>query len=793
MRGGATQAAAEEEGEAERLERLYAEREAGPKVKFNEAIEERQMGLIGIESDRADRALNELQIFNQIQKGRKANMKKYRESKTPTQRTNSVQPVAASPNTPPPARTQNQDKVVEMKEKDLADYKTKFTDLRVKLEQYQRDIRSYPDLATLGDKILSTGRELQFLYNKNRRNLSNVIITEKTDQADYMKKREQRKDDEANKIEKLENLEDKFKTAKLAQSPPAAESSTEVVDNNSGDEEGDDVEDEFEKYIYSKIEELGSSGNSNDRDKAELMKQILTDHEGNEGTIMEKLDGLGFSEESMRMEKEGSVAVPTAAVVDGPSPAPSPEKANGNFQTSKTKFLQKIKAEKEKWTSKKNANLEKVKNYGEKNTPEANKLVDKIVDINKWYDEKINLIYEIIKDTTDLQEGDTADVIAQQKNYERYEFTEPQDLIQALRELENNYGEKFPPGVISSTDGDSGTTSADVQPAPSASSTALGVTEAQGDAAAAERKKEENKIEAVMKTNLLEALKYIKDKKDIFHTLADKKQHIFSFMGNKNMYLPENFSENAHKKINTRFYLNKKMDVPESVIIYNELQEQTTENDFDNIADGYSLSAAKSSELETGSQVNDNLNPTSNNQSSSGPPLHSQDLGRLKGAQAAEIKLLEKKLANMNTQKESEKQAAQDKQTEIKEALEKMLKSLKKRLEQEKVNVSEEVNKTINDKILQVERFIKKPDLDINVLTNVEKINEEIETAKWKHEFSANGVKELCESLQELMRQLTRHSRPPLTGGRKTRNKKKKKKSKAKKNKTRRRRRRSKA
>lgn len=176
-----------------------------------------------------------------------------------------------------------------------------------------------------------------------------------------------------------------------------------------------------------------------------------------------------------------------------------------------------------------------------------------------------------------------------------------------------------------------------------------------------------------------------------------------------------------------------------------------------------------------------------------GPQIPSQDLGKLQAIQTAEIRKLKNNLANMTTQKESAKQAAEDKQTEIKKALEKMLTSLKKRLEQEKDNVSEEVNKTIKDKIVEVEGFINNPDLDIKVLTNVEKINKEIENAKYEHEFSANGVKELCESLQELMKQLTRHSRPTLTGGRKTRNNKKKKKSKAKKNKTRRRRRRSNA
>ena len=175
------------------------------------------------------------------------------------------------------------------------------------------------------------------------------------------------------------------------------------------------------------------------------------------------------------------------------------------------------------------------------------------------------------------------------------------------------------------------------------------------------------------------------------------------------------------------------------------------------------------------------------------PKVPSQDLGKLEAVLNMEIKKLKNNLANMTTQKESAKQAAQYKQTEIKEALEKMLTSLKNRLDKEKDNVSEEVKKTIKDKIVEVDGFIQNPDLDITVLDDVEKINEEIETAKWKHEFSAKGVKELCERLQELMEQLTRHSHPPLTGGRKTRNKKKKKKSKAKKNKTRRRRRRSKA
>jgi len=413
-----------------------------------------------------------------------------------------------------------------------------------------------------------------------------------------------------------------------------------------------------------------------------------------------------------------------------------------------------------------------------------------LAEIESFYENTVNRAQIFLKD---VESAGNTEMGKLNKIYEKTfkpNFLEP--LKQKLGDLEIN-GSPGDGGVNGNKSGsDESDQSASGPPR---------AAEAQGDAAA-ERKKEAVKIEADIKKRLVLGLEEIQDK-NLFTTLVAKKQWLykkFILPENKSNYLPNDFVGKEWDPkgipIDTKFYATKQLDIPKSVLIYNKLQQQTTEDDFEKIADVYTSSAASTLPNSSDSpalQVNDNLNPTSNNQSSSGPPLHSQDLGRLKGAQAAEIKLLEKKLANMNTQKESAKQAAQDKQTEIKEALEKMLKSLKKRLEQEKLNVSEEVNKTINDKILQVERFIKKPDLDIKVLTNVEKINEEIETAKWKHEFSANGVKELCESLQELMRQLTRHSRPPLTGGRKTRNKKKKKKSKAKKNKTRRRRRRSKA
>lgn len=359
------------------------------------------------------------------------------------------------------------------------------------------------------------------------------------------------------------------------------------------------------------------------------------------------------------------------------SPAPNPGEANGNFQTSKTNFLQKMYDVKTSLTSKKNANLEKKKDYEKKNAPEANELKGKIhakiVEIDKWYDEKINLIGEIIKETTKLLESDAAGVIMQQENYERYEFTEPQFLIQALSELENRYSENLPPGVNSSTEGDRGnsfgTQSADSAAAPS-------------------------ETEAAEITRLTQQLTDIKAQEEAVKQTVD----------------------------------NQALEI-------HELKEQAKE-----AKETAQTAQTATKDLET------------------------------QAAQAA--------------------QEVEASKTEIKEALETMLTSLKKRLEQEKDNVSEEVNKTIKDKILQVEGFIKKPDLDINVLTNVERINNEIETAKYKHEFSAEGVKEICERLQELMAQLTRHSRPTLTGGRKTRNNKKKKKSKAKKNKTRRRRRR---
>jgi hypothetical protein len=439
----------------------------------------------------------------------------------------------------------------------------------------------------------------------------------------------------------------------------------------------------------------------------------------------------------------------------------------------------------------------------------SDKNILKVLDsIDRSYGNAVHSVSLFLGRVRNMDMGKIKDLENESRKYDDYKGQRDNVLIEPLKQklgdLENKYN--------NGGEGDGGVNGNNLGSDESdhSASAALGVTDA-----AAERKKEENKIEAGIKTNLLEALKYIKDKKKSFDTLADKKQHIFSFMGNKNMYLPENFRETGHKKIDTKFYVNKQMAVPESVIIYNKLQEQTNENDFDNIADGYSLSDANSSKLETGSQVNDNHISAATPSETEAAEITrlTQQLTDIKAQEEAVKQTVDNQALEIHELKEQAKEAKETAQTaqtatkdletqaaqaaqeveasktEIKKALEKMLTSLKIRLEQEKDNVSEEVNKTIQGKIVEVDGFINNPDLDIKVLTNVEKINKEIENAKYEHEFSANGVKELCESLQELMKQLTRHSRPPLTGGRKTRNKKKKKKSKAKKNKTRRRRR----
>ena len=342
---------------------------------------------------------------------------------------------------------------------------------------------------------------------------------------------------------------------------------------------------------------------------------------------------------------------------------------------------------------------------------------------------------------------------------------EPQRI--ELRDLENKYNNGSPGdgGVNGNNSGSVGTT---------APSTALVGTEAEEDA---ERKKEENNMEADIKTNLLEVLKYIKDNQERYNTLDDKQQWLFSVMANKNIYLPENFGETNDKKIDTKFYGRNKMAVPDSVMKYNILQEQTTDNEFDKIADGYSSSAANSSEIETGSQ------PTPKPEERTGA---SNETGRLEAA----IKAQEAKKAKEAKIKEMEHdKKVSDKNIQM--LLKTLLSTLKETLDTEKDQLSPEVGKFIIEKKGEIDVLLNnKEDLDIDaVLKQVDDINKEVDELKEKDSMlNETKINRICEQLKETFISL----RPPAastTGGRKTRNKKKKKKSKAKKNKTRRRRR----
>jgi hypothetical protein len=188
------------------------------------------------------------------------------------------QPGTTSSNTPPPARTQNQDKVVEMKDKYLDDTTRKFSELIVKLDQYKEDKKSYPDLSELIDTIISKGSELQAVYNKTRREID---VDTTTDLATFTEKREKINTDEAKKIKELNQLEDKFQIAKTSQSPPAAESSK------------DDVQERYRvelEKLEKEREEIDKS--QGDEDKKVIYDALIYDMEHKKKSFFKTMDQL---------------------------------------------------------------------------------------------------------------------------------------------------------------------------------------------------------------------------------------------------------------------------------------------------------------------------------------------------------------------------------------------------------------------------------------------------------------------------------------------------------------------